>query len=392
MNFLLFLLFISIILNFIFFYIDIYPFLFKKFSKQKYCKEEAIDTYLEKVFRASFRLAFSNKTIMKMTERNDVISRTHLFLNRKKFNKFKKFSYPRAFLFLGLLKFISKKESEDTLSKIKIRFNEQYLLRNGQPSFEIDKVDQTVFALAALELLAITGEKKYKTFADSFYYYLCSLKSENGVIPYRKNSKVQYVDLIGMICPFLIDYGLKFNKQEALNRAYLHINYWIDKGLDTESHLPFHCIHNETGTKVGPTNWGRGIAWYGLGLSHVVHNTNKDNNPFYGKFLFELNSLLDRLESLKNNNSLWGQFPGNPDGNGLYFDASASTTFLYMNVLVNRKTDFQTEICKYTTSDGYINFTSGDTEGISQYSNAYSKSEFSQGMLLLYLSKLKNLK
>lgn len=381
-------LFGSLFLNLVFIYFNIYPYLRKRFLKEQYCVKETIDSFSQKVFKASNLLVFSNKTFMKMTERNDIISGISLLINGKKFNEFKKYSYPKAFLFLGVLKFISLKENKNELFKIKNRFDDLYLLADGQPTFKIDKVDQTVFALAALELFQLTGEKKYKIFVDSFYNYLLSIKSENGIIFYRRSSKVQYVDLIGMICPFLIEYGLKFNKQEALDLAYAHMNYWIEKGLDPESHLPFHCVHLETGTRVGPANWGRGIGWYGIGLAYIVANTNRENNPFYEIFSVELHALFETLNKLKNIDSLWGQFLGNPKGNGLHFDGSASTMFLYMTVLSGKETDFNSEICKYTTIDGFIDFTSGDTEGINQYSRAFSKSEFSQGMLLLYLTEL----
>jgi rhamnogalacturonyl hydrolase YesR len=388
MNFWLFILLGSIFLNLLFIYFDIFPYLYKRFVKEEYLTKESLDVFSPKIYEAAEEMIDSNKTFMKMSERNDFIARMSLIINGKEFKEFKKYSYPKAFLFLGVLKYLFEKKDESNFSKIKKRFDELYLLKDGDPAFKIDKVDQTVFGQVALLLFKYRGEKKYKFFADSFYNYLQYSKSSSGIILYRKNSKVQYVDLLGMICPFLIEYGLQFKNNSALNLAYKHMNYWIEKGLDRQSHLPFHCVHIETSINVGPTNWGRGIAWYGLGLSYIVANTNKDNNPFYEKFSIELNALLDTLDLLKNKDSLWGQFPGNPDGNGLNFDASASTSILYMSVLTNRKSSFQSEICKYTTIDGFVDFTSGDTEGVSQYSRAYSKSEFSQGMLLLYLSEL----
>ena len=379
---------VSLFLNLLFIYFDIYPYLRKRFVKEKYCNKESIDSYAKKVFRASKLMAFSNKTFMKMTERNDIISGISLFIKGKKFNEFKKYSYPRAFLFLGSLKYASIKEDKKYFLEVKGRFDELYISEDGKPIFNIDKVDQTVFAQVALLLYKETSEIKYKNYIDIFYNYLQSLKSTDGEILYRKSSRVQYVDLLGMICPFLIEYGLEFNNESALNLAYTHMNYWIKKGLDNQSHLPFHCVHLESGTKVGPANWGRGIGWYGIALAYIVANTNNKNNPFHEIFSFELNTLFNTLNKLKNKDSLWGQFLGNPKGNGLYFDASASTTFLYMTALSKGQPNFQSAICNYTTIDGFIDFTSGDTEGINQYSRAFSKSEFSQGMLLLYLSEL----
>jgi len=379
---------VSLFLNLMFIYFDIYPYLRKRFVKEQYCSKEFIDSYAKKVFKASKIMTFSNKTFMSMTARNDVISGIYLFIKGRKFKEFKKYSYPKAFLFLGSLKYASIKEDKKYFLEIKNRFDELYISEDGKPSFNINKVDQTVFAQIALFLYKETSEIKYKKYIDIFYNYLQSLKSIDRIILYRKGSKVQYVDILGMICPFLIDYGLEFNNQKALNLAYDHMNYWIEKGLDNESNLPFHCVHLASGTKVGPSNWGRGIGWYGMGLAYIVGKTNIDNNPFYEVFSFKLNALFSTIDKLKNKNSLWGQFPGNPKGNGLYFDGSVSTIFLYISVLAGLKTEFNSEICKYTTIDGFIDFTSGDTEGINQYSRAYSKSEFSQGILLLYLVEL----
>lgn len=383
------LLIVSIVFNLLFFLFDISPWIKKRFEKKHNLYKVSKEEFEKKIKSATKNMLFSNQLYMTMVEKKSFITWVSFKLRGNKYRTFVKYSYPRAFLFWGVLKYYHIKQESKEIDRIKIRFDELFITNNGQPKFQIDKVDQTVFAQVALELYKQTADEKYKTFVDKFYNYLISLKSDNGIILYRYSSATQYVDILGMISPFLIDYGLFFDKKEALDIAYTHMDYWIENGIDSQSHLPFHCIHLKTNIRVGPTNWGRGIGWYGLALAYIISKTDEMNNPYYNKFIYEMKELMTTLNSLRNKDSLWGQFPGNPKGNGLYFDASASLTYLYMDSLINKSSNFEKSIKKFIDNDGFVDFTSGDTEGINQYSRSYSKSEFSQGMLLLYLSELK---
>lgn len=293
------------------------------------------------------------------------------------------YNFPKAFLFVGLSEYALKKNDLDLTRKIAISF-QRFMNSDGSPVFPIDIVDQVPFGLASLNLYKLLGEEKFKYMAECFYLKINDWRDPaTYIIQYRKNSNILLNDMLGMVCPFLIKYGEVFNDDNAIKLAFKQIEYYIKYGVEGSSHLPFHGIMNDTKIKVGPTNWGRGIGWYILALSSYVNSISSKKSDLFKN---ELIKLIETLESLKNKDGVWSQFPGSSER----FDASSTIIFMYsMNLanstLFSREKIFR-EIGNYITNNGVLLSSSGETHGVNSYSDKFGESELSQGILLMLIA------
>lgn len=375
---------VSVGLNIATFSLDTYPFLYPK-VKEKYFKEKTISSIdehtKEVILDRSMEMAQSSKITMVWNEPKGV---TREILSRKNIthsNDFRKYNYPRAFLYYGISENLIKKQDRNKLLDFKLIFDE-LLDNNGEPSFSINRVDQVPFGLAALNLYKEFDDKKYLLFSDKLYKYILESIEEEGIISYRIGQDKVLNDMLGMVVPFLIEYYHIRGESEALKIARNQMSYYISYGVDKETYLPTHAINKKQKIKIGPTNWGRGVGWYFMALAHYHKET--------GEFEEEYKGIQNTLLSLKNSEGLWSQFPGSND----VFDASATTMIMYSMFLNDNtlysKQEILEQLKPYISKKGEILHTSGDTYGLNNYSNTFGKSELSQGMLLLVLSQLEN--
>ena len=66
---------------------------------------------------------------------------------------------------------------------------------------------------------------------------------EDGTIEYRKFMKgYRYVDTIGFICPFLVTYGIRYNKSECIDLAVKQIKEYETYGMLNLSHIHVPCL------------------------------------------------------------------------------------------------------------------------------------------------------
>lgn len=386
-NKLVLLLTISLTVNLLVFIIDAIP-LFKRKVESIYFQDQ--HTILEEpdpekiIVYKSLEMAKSNEPVMVWDE--DELKQkgfTQTLFNLRfsdKLEEHKIFNYPRAFLYYGLSEYFIKSKDVKSLKEFKAVFDE-LIDKDGNPKFKFDKVDQVPFGLAALNLYKSFKEDKYLKFSNFIFRKLNEMKDGNEIVLYRKNSTMQFNDVLGMIIPFLVQYEKVRLDGEALKMAKNQLDFYIRNGIDKGSFLPTHGIHLNSKIKIGSANWGRGIGWYLLGLSSYSMET--------GEYQMELRGLLETLNNLKNKENLWTQFPGSSDN----FDASPTTMFMYSNNVVNNGTYSKPDIIKllgkYISTEGQIKLTSGDTYGINNYNTAFGMSELSQGVLLLLFSTTK---
>jgi rhamnogalacturonyl hydrolase YesR len=287
-------------------------------------------------------------------------------------------------LFAGSIEYFKSKGNYDSLNNV-ITLFDHYVDKDGFPTFKLNKIDQVAWGVSAIELFKYTNNKKYKFFANKLFDFLIKNQNKNGIILYRQGAQQYLNDTLGMICPFLIKYGVAFDNEDALHLAYVNINYFIEYGLDSESRLPFHAFDLESKLKFGPCNWGRGIGWYTIALFYLLKYTNISNNPYYLQHLREYNAV-EKVLSKEFTANLWPQFIGQKN----IFDSSCSTLFLhsfpkFSESAANKKIIFSC-LKEHTTQNGFLFSSSGECMGINRYSLAISFSELSQGMLLYYLA------
>lgn len=338
-----------------------------------------------KILDASLKMANSDKVTMVWENPSYSFIDKVIALFKKKSShtdEFKKYNYPRAFLLLGIVNYLMKKNDKKAMNDFKILFDE-YITQEGKPSFQLNRIDQVPFGEVALKLYTIYKEEKYLHFAHQLYHYIKeNIASTDGIIDYRPGIKVVLNDMIGLCLPFLLHYSKTTNIEEATNIAEQQMNYFITYGTDAHSQLPAHGIDKITTTKVGSANWGRGIGWYILGLSACAES-NQDYQTQFSK-------LEKSLNLLKNKEQLWSQYPGSSEK----FDASA-TLMIFYAILCNNptyltKNEFLNLLLPYLSQEGVVLQTSGDTIGLNEYSKTFGPSELSQGFLLLTLAQLTN--
>lgn len=334
----------------------------------------------EKIVDAAMKMVKSPKVTMVWSEYGSITKWIFEYLRCGKNSQFRKFNYPRAFLFFGLIRYYISRNDRDKVGEIKKAFD-KLLTPDGKPTFNLDKVDQVPFGITAIELYRIYNENKYKVFFENLYQFLFQRKDINGLVFYRKGQQNQLNDLIGMVVPFLVEYYRITNNAEALIIAKKQLDFYIKYGVDKETYIPAHGINLSSMVKTGSINWGRGIGWYLLGLSSYYEVTGE----YYKEFIGIKNS----LEKLQLDNKLYSQFPGS----SISYDASTSTMFLYSFIhlyeLYKDRKELITIFSDFIDKNGYLMQTSGDTYGLNSYSETFGLSELSQGILLLLLSKTK---
>lgn len=183
---------------------------------------------------------------------------------------------------------------ENVLQALRIYFDRW--ITKGMPLYYVDDV---LCGVALLIIYEETGEEKYRTGADKMAEYLFELwdreADASGSIPYRpaqKNRHV-YVDGIGMICPFLSMYGVRFGNEKAVNIALTQIENMLKHGMDEKTGLPYHGFQYENRIKYGIIGWGRAVGWLLMGMAGVFKALGE-----YEANLMRINNLAEAFEEI----------------------------------------------------------------------------------------------
>lgn len=381
MIYLLILLLLSLTLNLLFIYFDFLPF-YKPFIQRKLGtnikKTQKSKAELEKhILEASLKTIESRKSLTIWTEPKGVAEKLFNLLFTKYNPNVEFYNFPRAFLFLGLVKYLADSANEKNLKRLKTQFD-KLIDEQGNPTFNFEKVDQAIFGTAALEFYSIYKEPKYLNFSQNVFSFLDQIYNQDQIIRYRHNSDFVLYDTLGMIIPFLVKYHQVADNQKALTIAKTQMDLYLKHGVDRDTCIPVHGFKISTKTKLGSANWGRGIGWYLLGL-HALHK-------YDASFDTQYQTIINHLEYLTLQDNKWSQFPGT----SYDFDSTATTMFLYaMPKKPLTKYEMLNIFEENISQEGFLLAASGDTYGLNNYSKSFGKSEMAQGILLLLLNKYK---
>lgn len=371
---------LSVLVNILFIYFDFLPFLKNILKVKRKQNIVAVQKDLKiienEILQTSFDIVETEKQLTTWDKKQYVSERFYHYIKGTKSDSFKKFHFPVAFLYHGLSSYLLNTDNSD-ISRFKNTFD-KILDDQGNPKFTMDKQDQVPFGLTSLSLYEKFKDEKYLRFSDHIYHFIVKNLDNDGVVLYNKSSDNQYVDVLGMIVPFLISYYKTTGNNEVLSLAKKQIDFFEQYGLDPITFLPSHSFRLKNRIRTGSVNWGRGFGWYLLGINAV--------NSVDGSYLSKLEKIYHNVPETKK--FIYSQFPGSSHK----VDMSATTMllncFLDSKIINITKEEFINTFRPYL-QDGYVMQTSGDTIGINDYSDFFGKSEFSQGMFLLILSKLK---
>lgn len=297
-------------------------------------------------------------------------------------------SWQEASLVLGLTVY-AQKTADQKIEKEIADFFISKTTAKGAWKIKPTDSDQAILAYALLNADFIDAGK-YKSALDETYQMILSLKGEDGTVAYKNHVRqFRFVDTIGFICPFLVNYGVQFDKPEAIQLALDQIFEFEKYGLMAKEKIPCHTYHVHTKMPTGLFGWGRGLGWFLIGLADA-----------YGA----LPILHSQKETLKHliidvaRSVLKFQLP---DGSFTWLifdeksrkDSSTVATVAYFLAVAAEIPELKIEsneakekclnyLQKVTRRTGAIDFSQGDTKGIGVYSQNFDILPFTQGFAL----------
>ena len=288
-------------------------------------------------------------------------------------------SWQEASLLLGLNEIFIKTQNSELKTHIS-KFIHTKIDANGNWISLPKEVDTALLAFAISEVSFI--DKKCKKPALDYIYTLLKSKiGADGTIMYRvATQNFRYVDTVGFVCPFLTKYGLEFEQEEAVDLAISQIKNFEKFGL-LNNKIPCHAYDIHTKNPVGIFGWGRGVAWFIIGVLETYKQL--PDNHQEKKYL--QNILSDLAKTLKKYQKENGSFSWNIFLTDDRSDSSATAVFAWLFKEVNydeeaiKALDYLKSV---TRRNGAIDFSQGDTKAIGVYSQNFDILPFTQGFVL----------
>lgn len=234
-------------------------------------------------------------------------------------------------------------------------------------------------AMLCYELLSskYVDSKEIKPAMENAAYMLKISAEKNGTIPYNESfPKYRLVDTVGMACPFLVKYAITYNEKEYIDLAVKQIREYRENGIDKTTKLPFHGFCEGSLEPLGICGWGRGCAWWGIGLVDSLRALLDADG--YNKEKAELLKIsMEFFEALKK----YIHDDGTVDRIVISFstqDSSACAMLAYCyaylaDLLKNEEykelaLKMREKLRSVTRRNGIVDFSQGDTHGIGFYS------------------------
>lgn len=240
-------------------------------------------------------------------------------------------------------------------------------------------------------LFKLNKDKCLKSFMDKSVEQLLLDYNSNDLLLYWKDENVFYIDLLGMILPFLFEYGAYNNDQRLICLAETQLDFVIKMCNKEESLLPFHMYDIKTNEHFGSKYWGRGCGWYLLGLlSGAIYNPKKYKNVF-----------LILLKYLRNQINKAGFLYDNFKEKN-HIDTSITSMFAVACAFALDKNWIDASeyknikkvvaaLCRSINEKGEVENSSGECMGANKYSKDFGN-YFAQGYTLFALNKINNSK
>lgn len=334
--------------------------------------------WLDAVLNRAQKWLYHSPTV-KLTDNNSFILWDIL---RGKYHHATIQSWQDAGLLLGLL---ASRKNEQVNTWIKAKLDDAGQWRD--PPQHIDTA-----LLAYVILLVADKPSKVKPAMDYIYHLILSCK-EGDTIRYRKEvSSVRFVDTLGLIVPFLIQYGKVYGNEPALSLALIQFKEY-DVALLPKLGFPCHAFDMEKLLPRGIYDWGRGLGWYILALIEG-HRALSDK----GIDLNFKRRIVKLAETLLPFQNRYGGFSCMIFDTNAYSESSITVlagllfheAWLYTHDSSFDKARQQTlkSLMMVTQRNGAVDYCQGDTKGIGFYSITFDYMPFVQGLALLLANRI----
>lgn len=254
---------------------------------------------------------------------------------------------------------------------------------------ELEKQSYTPGNAMLLYALLDSGfEKDEKVAAAAADYCKKALAAAGmGTMPYNPGGDNRYVDVLGMVCPFLIKYHQVYGSKQALELAKKQIDEYYEYGIHSATGLPVHCFNVATKAPLGIYGWGRGCGWLAIALAESYSLL--EGKDEYAEILRE--RILKFAADIKKYQFKNGSF-SSMLGTGTRADSSATAILGWFFARVAKISDSgeysvraaaaKKHLISVTRRDGKVDFAQGDTMGIGNYSRRFEPLPTAQGFAL----------
>lgn len=366
------------------FLIDFLPMFYTWQSRIKIGRFSDDNMWKKKVLNLS-RKWLASTPVIKMKDNERLIAIDLLQGNYKKDSIQ---SWQEAALVLGLTEQATNTKDEQTKLVLK-QFFDSKISSSGNWKQAPTESDHAIFAYALLNAVFL-DHAKYRSALDETYEMLLSLRGADGTVAYKShNQRYRYVDTVGFICPFLVQYGLAFNKPEAVDLGVRQITEYEKYGMMRHENIPCHTYRAHDLLPAGLFGWGRGLGWFVTGLADSW-NALPASHP-HKKTLEEIivKTVRSSVKFQRENGSYSWQLLV-PESRA---DSSTVATLCWFFSVAGQIPEISTEcnaakekglnyLRQVTRRNGAVDFSQGDTMGIGMYSRAFDIMPFTQGFVL----------
>jgi unsaturated rhamnogalacturonyl hydrolase len=264
---------------------------------------------------------------------------------------------------------------------------------NGQFHKPIEKLEQCMVGAVFLELYARTGEVRYRRAADTLAEFLLHKhpRSKTGTLPYRPafSRESMLTDALGMICPFLVRYGVDCDSPEALALGLAQLDEFLAYAIDPASGLPYHAYNIETTEGQGLIGWVRGTGWLFLGFSGVLIRLPADH-PRREAYREAFEALIDSAGRYQLPDGLWPWSMKQPrapiDTSGSAMIGVAIERAIRAGVIGQERREMVDRIMagliRYTMANGEVTQAHDDTYSVGLYATEFGPAPWAQAATL----------
>lgn len=299
-------------------------------------------------------------------------------------------SWQKAALLLGAHEYM--KNSADKL--FESEFDSRGMWRNKP-----EEIDCAILAYALMKN-GTADVEKYRPALDYTWNLIKEHIGDDGTVFYRKSVKeARFVDTIGLICPFLTAYGLRYHKTQCIDLAFRQIKQYELKGMIEKHRIPCHAYDIKTGMPLGLYGWGRGLGWYAIGLGDTLSQLPEDS-IYRGELVKITEAFALSIMKLQGDDGAW---TWNTGDRGARKDSSATAVLSWFLLSASEINGIKGQclksaekgieyLMKVTRRNGIVDFSQGDTKGMGVYSQNFDILPFTQGFALRAVNELRGVK
>lgn len=296
--------------------------------------------------------------------------------------------WQEAALLLGLIEFARKGNNKRAEHEIKKYLNTKFDEDGGWKQ-KPEQIDAAIlgYAVIKIDFINIDG---FKEALDYIWELIKSNMGEDGTVQYRKTMKnYRYVDTIGLICPFLVAYGIRYNKEECVRLAITQLKEFEHRGMLGKHYIPGHAYQLNNTLPFGLYGWGRGLGWFAVGL---VDSWLELPQSHPSKTILEemIKKFATSILAYQNTDGNWNWTVTRAESRP---DSSTTATLGWFLIQASQIEELSESCTKgaelaihylmsVTRRNGVVDFSQGETKDIGIYSMLFNALPFTQGFCI----------